>query len=53
MHAKQAADDCANAAAAALGVTVTQFGKGEKMKKKQHIDNQDYGTEAEETRDKQ
>jgi hypothetical protein len=41
MRAKRAADDRANAAAAASGVTVTHFGPGEKAKKKRHIDDQD------------
>ena len=38
---KRAADGHANAAAAALGVTVMHFRPGEKMKKKRHVDNQD------------
>ena len=38
---KGAAQDCANAATAAEGVTASNFGPGEKAKKKRHTDTQD------------
>ena len=41
MRTKRAAEDRANAAVAASGVTATIFGPGEKAKKKRHTDNQD------------
>ena len=41
VRTKRAAEDRANASAAASGVTATNFGPGEKAKKKRHTDNQD------------